>query len=332
MPSKLPLLPAACLLAACVSTNAAVLDPTVKYQKICPDGVRIFTSAARVDGDYREVALLHSKGESGWTDERGMSASQRGKAAQLGANGIIAGDIKEPNAGTKIIGAVLGTGSERKGAALAIYIPGDSDRVAKACYGQKGTHVASSGPVPAADVRPEATPTRVAAAPASPPPAYGAYPVATENSAPVIPTVERPQAGTLSDTTSVLPVEPPPVRTSPMVIQARGRHRELQVSSSEPGAQSLDLLTRDPEVRNAIHDLKRLNIASEVREVAPGLLIVEVGSAALAPGTALAYQLGQLYVAYGGAVSPNEHVVIELWQSTRKVGEYGGTGLLLGVQ
>jgi hypothetical protein len=93
--SRLPFLTAACLLlVGCVSTNAALLDPTVKYQKICPDGVRIFTSAARVDGDYREVALLHSKGESGWTDERGMTASQRGKAAQLGANGIVAGDIK----------------------------------------------------------------------------------------------------------------------------------------------------------------------------------------------------------------------------------------------
>jgi hypothetical protein len=40
MSPKRPLLLAACLLAACVSTNAAVLDPTVKYQKICPDAFR----------------------------------------------------------------------------------------------------------------------------------------------------------------------------------------------------------------------------------------------------------------------------------------------------
>ena len=322
MPSKLPLLAAAGLLAACVSTNAAVLDPTVKYQKICADGVRIFTSAARVDGDYREVALLHSKGESGWTDERGMSASQRGKAAQLGANGIIAGDIKEPNAGTKIIGAIFGTGSERKGAALAIYIPGDSDRVAKACYGPKGTHMAS-GPVPTGDVRPEAVSTRVAAPP-PPPPAYRAYPAAEAT------TVDPPQADAVAPAPP--PAAPPTPRPDPAVIQVRARHREPQASPSGAGAQPLEALTRDPAVRNAVHDLKRLNIASEVEEVAPGLLVVEVGSEALIPGTALAYQLGQLYIAYGGALSQGEHVVIELWQGTQKVGEYGGTGLLLEPQ
>ncbi len=64
-----------------------------------------------------------------------MINSQREKAAELGANGIILSGIREPNAGTKIIGAVLGTGSERKGSALAIYVPADSSRVRAACDG-----------------------------------------------------------------------------------------------------------------------------------------------------------------------------------------------------
>ena len=38
---------------------------------------------------YREVALLSSKGESSWTDEKQMMESQRRKAAQLGANGTL---------------------------------------------------------------------------------------------------------------------------------------------------------------------------------------------------------------------------------------------------
>ncbi len=130
---SLPALFAVWLLTGCVSTNAALLDPTVKYQKICPDGVAIFTSAQRVQSDYREVALLNSKGESSWTNEEGMMKSQRRKAASIGANGIIIGEVKEPNAGTKIIGSLLGTGAERKGAALAIYIPEDSARVQRAC-------------------------------------------------------------------------------------------------------------------------------------------------------------------------------------------------------
>jgi hypothetical protein len=123
----------AVLCAACVSTNAAVLNPGVSYQKICPDGVQMFTSAERVPAPYQEVAILNSKGESSWTDENQMMRSQQRKAASLGANGIILGDTREPNAGTKIIGSLLGTGAERKGKAIAIFIPSDSVRVQRVC-------------------------------------------------------------------------------------------------------------------------------------------------------------------------------------------------------
>lgn len=119
--------------AGCVSTNAAVLNPSVKLAPLCPDGVQLFTSADKVGKDYREIALLNSSGQSGSTSEKGMYDSQRKKAAELGANGIIVNNINEPKAGTKIIGALFGTGAERKGSALAIDIPGDSARVRGAC-------------------------------------------------------------------------------------------------------------------------------------------------------------------------------------------------------
>jgi hypothetical protein len=136
---KLVLVPIVLMLVGCVSTNAAVLNPSASYQKICADGVQIFTTADRVPGDYQEVAMLHSKGESSWTDERQMLNSQRKKAAGLGANGIIVGATSEPKAGTKIIGSLLGTGAERKGAAIAIFIPSDSARVRRACGGGGAT-------------------------------------------------------------------------------------------------------------------------------------------------------------------------------------------------
>lgn len=120
-------------LVACVHTNAAVLDPSVKYQRICPGAVVIYTAPEKVGKPYREVALLNSKGETSWTSEEGMLNSQRKKAAELGANGLILSGIDEPKPGTKIIGAVLGTGSERKGKALAIYVPEDSVHNAEVC-------------------------------------------------------------------------------------------------------------------------------------------------------------------------------------------------------
>lgn len=120
---------------ACVHTNAAVLDVTQKFAPLCPDGVKVFSDTSKVGKPYQEVALLNSKGESGSTSEAGMINSQRKKAAELGANGIVVGGFQEPKAGTKIVGALLGTGAERKGSALAIYIPGDSTRVKAACNG-----------------------------------------------------------------------------------------------------------------------------------------------------------------------------------------------------
>ncbi|SRR6266496_447884 len=120
---------------ACVHTNAAVLDITQKLAPLCPDGVKVFSDTSKVGKPYQEVALLNSKGESGSTSEEGMIKSQRKKAAGLGANGIVLGGFQEPKAGTKIVGALLGTGAERKGSALAIYIPDDSARVKTACNG-----------------------------------------------------------------------------------------------------------------------------------------------------------------------------------------------------
>lgn len=126
-------------LAACVNTNAAVLNPEIKRNPVCPNGVALFLSPDRVPTAYEEVALLNSTGETSWTSESGMVNSQRKKAASLGANGIILGNVNEPNAGTKIIGSILGTGSERKGKAVAIWIPADTARVRTACASKSPT-------------------------------------------------------------------------------------------------------------------------------------------------------------------------------------------------
>jgi hypothetical protein len=117
---------AAALLSACVSTNAALIDPSVQLARTCPTAIKLYTTPDRVGKPYREVAVLNAKGESGWSDEGDMINSMRDKAAEVGANGIILNKIDEPSALTKVIGAVAKTGTQRKGAALAIYVPSDS--------------------------------------------------------------------------------------------------------------------------------------------------------------------------------------------------------------
>jgi len=132
MKSLLSVSAAAILLGACVST-ASLIDPTVRLARTCPEGIKLYTTPDRVSQPYREVALLNAKGESNWSDEEDMIESMRDKAAEIGANGIILSGIDEPSALTKVIGQVAKTGSQRKGKALAIYVPSDSTNTATAC-------------------------------------------------------------------------------------------------------------------------------------------------------------------------------------------------------
>jgi hypothetical protein len=112
--------------------------------------------------------------------------------------------------------------------------------------------------------------------------------------------------------------------------RSRGVSSDSAAGMPAARARVEDRLPIDPRVQEAVHDLKRLQIASQVREVAPGLLVVRIGPEALSPGTALAYELERLYVAYSKAVGLWDRTVIGLWDRRRKVGEYTSGGLLLG--
>lgn len=66
-----------------------------------------------------------------------MFYSMRKMAAKVGANGIILGEINEPNAITKVAADIAKTGTVRKGKAMAIYVAGDSASAAAACANYK---------------------------------------------------------------------------------------------------------------------------------------------------------------------------------------------------
>jgi hypothetical protein len=117
----------------CVATNAALIDPSVQLAPTCPSSVRLYTTPDRVGHPYREIAVLNAKGESNWSDEGDMIQSMREKAADVGANGLILSKIDEPSALTKVIGEVAKTGSQRKGNAMAIYVPSDSTTTTTVC-------------------------------------------------------------------------------------------------------------------------------------------------------------------------------------------------------
>ena len=106
----------------CVSTNATRLGDGLTRPPVPSSSVAIYRMASQVPGRYEEVALLNSKGESGFTNEAGMFNSMRKKAGELGANAIILDALSEPSAAVKVASAFLGTGSERKGRAIAVFV------------------------------------------------------------------------------------------------------------------------------------------------------------------------------------------------------------------
>ncbi len=93
----------------------------------------VYTTPDRVKNDYIEIALLNSKGDASMTTESAMIISQQKKAAEVGANGLILGGINEPGAGAKVAASILGTTAERKGKAVAVWIPADSAKTVEIC-------------------------------------------------------------------------------------------------------------------------------------------------------------------------------------------------------
>jgi hypothetical protein len=129
----------AAVISACASvhTSTTRLDPSMRLAKTCPLGVKLYTSPDRVTQPYREVALLNSTGEVRYSDEGALFSSMREEAARVGANGIIVGGLDEPNAITKVAADVVKADAERKGSAIAIYVPADSAGSAAACANYK---------------------------------------------------------------------------------------------------------------------------------------------------------------------------------------------------
>ena len=128
-----------------VSTTASVMDPSLHLARTCPAAVKLYLTGDRVNTGYREIALLNSTGRTRDTNEEDMIKSMREKAARLGANGIILNGIDEPKAATKVAaeatnvltGYVTDLSPERKGHALAIYVPTDSTDMRAICAAAK---------------------------------------------------------------------------------------------------------------------------------------------------------------------------------------------------
>src|SRR5207245_10960488 len=81
---------------ACVHTNAAVMDESLKLTPLCPQWVKLFTDTA-VGAHYVQVAALHSTATRPYTHEKIMIKDQRQKAAEFGQTGLVLGAKTHPS-------------------------------------------------------------------------------------------------------------------------------------------------------------------------------------------------------------------------------------------
>jgi hypothetical protein len=69
-----------------------------------------------------------------YTGNGDLLKAMRGKAASVGANGLVVNALGATHATVKVIGAALGgNDADRKGQAIAIWMPSDTARVREAC-------------------------------------------------------------------------------------------------------------------------------------------------------------------------------------------------------
>jgi hypothetical protein len=126
-----------CALTGCgARAHVVATNPALSLAPTCADAVPVYADNERVPYDYYEVALIAAEGNSVYSGNGDILKSIRGQAARLGANGIVIDALGATHATVKVVGAALGSNdAERKGRAIAIWMPSDTARVREACGG-----------------------------------------------------------------------------------------------------------------------------------------------------------------------------------------------------
>lgn len=121
--------------AACATrTHIVATNPGLSLSPTCADAVAAYGDRDHVPYDYYEVALITSQGNSVYTGNGDLLKAMRSTAASVGANGIVINLLGATHATVKVIGAAVGSNdAERKGQAIAIWMPSDTARVREAC-------------------------------------------------------------------------------------------------------------------------------------------------------------------------------------------------------
>ena len=117
-----------------VRTQTTDISPSPAKGITCQNAVVVYSSRAEVPSSYREVAWIEAQGNSVWTTDNQMRDQMRKKAADAGANGLIANAVSENKVGVNVIGEAVGAHTATaESSGLAIWIPADAGHTRQLC-------------------------------------------------------------------------------------------------------------------------------------------------------------------------------------------------------
>ena len=117
-----------------VKTRTVDVSPTINRKPTCENAVTVFEGRRDVPTSYYELAWIEAEGNSVWTTDNQMVQKMKTEAAAVGANGLIANPVQANKTGVNVLGEAVGAHTATaKASGLAIWMPGQSDRVRLAC-------------------------------------------------------------------------------------------------------------------------------------------------------------------------------------------------------
>ena len=117
-----------------IKSTTTDMNPRVSRNPTCENGVALFDGRADVHSNYQELAWIEVEGNSVWTTDNQMRDKMKKRAAEVGANGLIANSVQQNKVGVNVIGEAVGARTATaRASGLAIWIPADDPRSRLAC-------------------------------------------------------------------------------------------------------------------------------------------------------------------------------------------------------
>ena len=121
-------------LACGVKSRTTDMNPSLSRNPTCENAIAIFDSRADVPSSYYELAWIEVEGNSVWTTDHQMTDKMKKRAAEVGANGLIANPVQQNKVGVNVLGEAIGAHTATaRASGLAIWIPAEDSRTRLAC-------------------------------------------------------------------------------------------------------------------------------------------------------------------------------------------------------